>query len=133
MNKNRPAEWVYYNCIVTKVVDGDTIDVSICWDVGFNAECSIKARLRLARINAPELRRGTDESKERGKIARDFLEQKILNTYVTIKTSKGDAFGRWIAEVTVPADPMGFEEGEDAVTNISDLMVSQGHADYQNY
>ena len=41
-----------YNAKVTRVVDGDTVDAEI--DLGF--DITIKKRIRLAEINAPESR-----------------------------------------------------------------------------
>ena len=69
-NKQNPYE---YDCTVTNVVDGDTVDVLIRMDIGFKVIAETAQRLRLARIDAPELRRGSDEEKKRGQDAKTYL------------------------------------------------------------
>ena len=80
-----------YKAFVKKVVDGDTIDVTI--DLGFNIQYT--ERVRLARINAPEL------STDAGKLVKTFMVDSLEGKDVTIKTEKNkfDKYGRWIAEV----------------------------------
>jgi len=56
----------YYGANLVKVIDGDTIDVSI--DLGF--KISQEVRLRLARIDAPE-KRGSD--REQGLMVTESL------------------------------------------------------------
>ena len=51
-----------YNCEITRVVDGDTCDITL--DLGFNI--MHKARVRLHGINAPESRTRDKEEKYRG-------------------------------------------------------------------
>ena len=51
------------NAIVTKILDGDTIDVSV--DLGYHL--TTQARLRFNRINAPEM------STAAGKEAKAFI------------------------------------------------------------
>jgi len=53
-----------YNAIVDKVVDGDTIDVTI--DLGFKTWK--KVRVRMEGMNAPESRTRNLEEKERGEV-----------------------------------------------------------------
>lgn len=102
-----------YKCQVVKVVDGDTIDCAV--DLGF--KITTMQRLRLARINTPELRSPLTAAKEKAIAARDFLAGKVLDKHVLIKTAKTDMYGRYIAEVITV-------DGE----NINDLLVSEGHA-----
>jgi len=79
-----------YRAKVVKVVDADTLDVVI--DLGF--KISHELRLRVARIDAPEI--GTPA----GKAARDYVAGLLPpGAQVTVKTGKGDRYGRWIAEV----------------------------------
>lgn len=106
------SPWVY-NAKVIKVVDGDTIDCII--DHGM----SIKSvqRIRLNRINAPE--RFTEE----GEAAMAFLSAMLSNEEVRLHTmrDKREKYGRYIAEVIIDS------------TNVSDLLVNEGHAVYQSY
>ena len=82
-----------YNATVQKIVDGDTIDVMI--DLGFDV--FRVERVRLARINCPELK--TAE----GVLARAHVYDIVNGKSVVIKTSKNkfDRYGRWLAEVYV--------------------------------
>ena len=66
-------ELYFYNAEVTKIVDGDTIDVII--DLGFNIW--IKERLRLYGLNTPETRTKDLEEKEKGLKAKKYVENQI--------------------------------------------------------
>lgn len=94
-----------YKAIVTRVIDGDTIEAEV--DLGFHVKMNL--RFRLARINAPELKKGGD-------ITRAYLITKLLDKEIIIKSFKTDKYGRWLAEV--------FIEGE----NINDSLVKEGLA-----
>ncbi len=106
----------YYKAHVVNVYDGDTIHVDI--DLGLSTWIK-KEKLRLARINAPEIR---GAERPAGLAARDFLRQLILNKEVivqTIKDRKGK-YGRYLAEIWLKTDE-GWE-------NINDRMIQEGHA-----
>lgn len=98
-----------YKALITKVVDGDTVDAIV--ELGFYL--SAKLRLRLDKIDAPEMR-GIES--ELGKISKQYLIDRILNKEVIIQTQKSDVFGRWLATI--------FLEGED----INDTMLKTGYA-----
>ena len=90
-----------YGCTVTRVVDGDTIDVVL--DLGFSI--LHKCRVRLYGIDTPESRTRNKDEKARGKLAAKFLEDSIKNGKVIIlqsklKDSKGK-FGRVLGNVIV--------------------------------
>ncbi len=57
-----------YGCTVTRVVDGDTIDVIL--DLGFSV--LHKCRVRLYGIDTPESRTRNKDEKVRGKLAAKF-------------------------------------------------------------
>ncbi len=59
-----------YNCTVTRVVDGDTIDVIL--DLGFSI--LHKCRVRLYGIDTPESRTRDKDEKARGKLAAKYVE-----------------------------------------------------------
>jgi len=86
-----------YRALVVGVYDGDTITVDI--DLGMST-WKKNVKLRLARIDTPELR---GEEKEEGKRVRDYVRVTILNKEVVIKTSKDKTgkYGRYIAEVLI--------------------------------
>lgn len=112
----------HYRAIVTYVYDGDTITVDI--DLGLNTWIRGE-KLRLHRINAPELR-GIE--REQGLLSRDFLRSQIDGKEVFIQTikDKRGKYGRYIAEIWVP-------EENDVWTNMNDLLVEKGFAHYQDY
>lgn len=100
-----------YSCEVRRVVDGDTVDVTM--DLGFNI--LHKCRVRLYGIDTPESRTRDLDEKARGKMAGAFLknaidtgEQVIIQT--KLKDSRGK-FGRVLGDIVV-----------DGV-NINQLMV----------
>jgi micrococcal nuclease len=86
-----------YKALVVGVYDGDTITVDI--DLGMDT-WKKNVKLRLARIDTPELR---GEEKESGKRVRDYVRVTILNKEVVVKTSKDKTgkYGRYIAEVLI--------------------------------
>ena len=84
-----------YSGYVIHIVDGDTIDVSL--DLGFHVKLDV--RLRLANINTAELKSDVREVKESALLAKNKLEEKILNRTVTIDSKGKDRYGRWIAIV----------------------------------
>ena len=121
------TEYVYEDCTVTKIVDGDTIDADIRkkYDMGFKVviEGQTKQRLRLMGINTPELRPrkakegkefdgikyyDTQEQKEaitlEAKKARAHVIELCLNKKVKVVTYKSDSFGRYLADVYIITD-----------------------------
>ena len=70
-----------YKAKVIKVYDADTITVDM--DLGFDIH--IKKSIRLANIDAPEIR---GKERPEGLKARDFLRNLILDKEVIIKTEE---------------------------------------------
>ena len=101
---------------VTKVVDGDTIDVII--DLGF--DIMYKSRVRLFGIDTPESRTRDLVEKKYGLMSKDFLKDKLKNAEkIVIKTHKGEEtgkFGRILGEIFC-----------DNV-NVNQQMCDVGHA-----
>jgi micrococcal nuclease len=117
----RPAPPFHYRATVTSVYDGDTCTVDI--DLGLSITLH-KQKIRLARINAPELR---GRSHRRGRAARDFLRGEILEREIllqTIKDKKGK-YGRYLGELWV-------KQGR-RMANVNDLLVTEGHAKFVEY
>ncbi len=111
----------YYKAKITAAYDGDTCTANI--DLGLNTHRIEK--IRLARINTPEIR---GNEREQGLISRDFFRNLILNKEVflqTIKDKKGK-YGRYIGEIWLIND-------DGSLSNINDLMVASGHAEYKEY
>ncbi|GAB4342494.1 MAG: hypothetical protein Kow0037_29880 [Calditrichia bacterium] len=108
----------YYSAIIVSVYDGDTVRADI--DLGLSTWVK-NQKIRLARINAPEIR---GAERETGLAARDFLRQQILGKAVilqTIRDRKGK-YGRYLGEIWLP--------WEDRWININDLLVARGFARY---
>ena len=84
---------------VTKVVDGDTIDVIL--DMGF--DIMYKQRVRLFGIDTPESRTRDLEEKKYGLLSKKFLQEHLKSaSRIAIKTYKGDEtgkFGRILGDV----------------------------------
>ena len=105
-----------YKFKVTKVVDGDTV-YGIA-DLGFNI--SVDLKLRLARIDAPEIR---GKERPQGLLAKSEVEDllKSLPNDITITTTGKGKYGRWIAEIYING------------VNLSDHLVENGLAEYVDY
>ena len=107
----------HYKAKVDRVVDGDTIDVTL--DLGF--DISYRGRVRFQGINAPESRTRDAVEKERGLAAKRYVEDWVsaLEQKVIIQTSLDDRgkFGRILGRILN-------EDGEC----LNDEMVSLGHA-----
>ena len=101
-----------YRAFVRKVYDGDTVTVDI--DLGFDIIVH-KQKIRLLRINAPEVR---GEQRALGLKSRDALREKINGKWVTLKTQqdKKGKYGRWLGEIWLEEEC------------INDWMLSEGHA-----
>ena len=110
-----------YKAKVVSVYDGDTCTVDI--DLGMRTWVH-EERLRLFRINAPEL---TGAQKPAGLAARDFLRGLINGKEIHLQTikDKQEKYGRYLAEV--------FVQQGDVWLNVNDEMVKNGHAVYQDY
>ena len=108
----------YYVKKVSKVVDGDTIDVDI--DLGF--DISFSSRVRLAGIDTPESRTADKMEKALGLEAKAYLKSAIDSAKsVVIKTEKMDSsekYGRILGWV--------FLDG--AEKSINQKMIDDGYA-----
>ena len=82
-----PTDFSYRVKKVTKVVDGDTIDVTL--DMGF--DILYQQRVRLFGIDTPESRTRDKVEKVYGLKSKKFLQEQIKKAKkVSIKTYKGD-------------------------------------------
>ena len=107
----------HYKATVDRVIDGDTIDVTL--DLGF--DISYRGRIRFQGINAPESRTRDAVEKQAGLAAKRYVEDWINGheQRVIIQTSLDDRgkFGRILGRILN-------DEGEC----LNDEMVSLGHA-----
>jgi micrococcal nuclease len=97
-----------YKAHVTRVVDGDTIDVDI--DLGFGMVYK-KQRVRMMAIDTPESRTRDLEEKFYGKESKYFLQDLIqsVEDEVTLISHEKGKFGRILGEI--------FIEGEEKSVN----------------
>ena len=112
----------HYRAHVTAVYDGDTCTADI--DLGLGVWLRGE-KLRLNRINAPELR-GADDAK--GKAARDYLKSLVDGKDVLLQTIKDrrEKYGRYLAEIWL-------EQKDAPPLNVNDALVTAGHARHQTY
>lgn len=122
MTANKPVDYIY-DATVLRIIDGDTIDVAIRWDIGFKIVAETKQRLRLAGINAPEVR---GPERPAGLAATQWLAIHLpVGSTVKLQTLKDpDAFGRYIAT-------LWHDDYPDKTLN--DAMVEAGHAEWKRY
>jgi micrococcal nuclease len=108
----------YYVKKITKVVDGDTIDVEI--DLGF--DISFSSRVRLAGIDTPESRTRDKAEKALGLESKEYLAKHLKDAKsVVIKTEKinsTEKFGRVLGWVYINGDTV----------SLNDMMINDGYA-----
>ena len=96
-----PTDFSYRINKVTKVVDGDTIDVIM--DMGF--DIMYKSRVRLFGIDTPESRTRNKDEKVRGLLAKKYLQEALkAGSKLSIKTYKDNEtgkFGRILGDVFI--------------------------------
>jgi len=120
---NRVSCWNYKISKVDRVVDGDTIDITI--DLGF--DLSIKQRVRIAGVDTPEKRTRDLAEKKLGKDATYWLEDKLDDAVndgfdLSIRTELGKGatgkYGRLLGWLYVGS------EGR----SLNEQMVEEGYA-----
>jgi micrococcal nuclease len=108
----------YYVKEVTKVVDGDTIDVII--DLGFDIMFS--SRVRLAGIDTPESRTTDKAEKALGLESKEYLKKNLKDAKpIVIKTEKmnsSEKYGRILGWLYINGD----------TESINDKMINDGYA-----
>ena len=105
-----------YRCKVTRVVDGDTVDVDI--DLGFGVWLH-KERVRIYGIDTPESRTRDLEEKKYGLAAKEFVKQFVKGNNIILRTEKYDAkgkFGRILGDIIVDKK------------SLSETMIKEHHA-----
>ncbi len=101
---------------ILKVVDGDTVDVTI--DLGF--DLTKKERVRLAGIDTPESRTKDLAEKHMGLEAKAYLVE-LLNAAddLIVKTEKDGKFGRMLG---------WFYNNKFSVFSINEQLIDEGYA-----
>jgi micrococcal nuclease len=108
----------YFVKEVTKVIDGDTIDVII--DLGFDIMFS--SRVRLAGIDTPESRTTDKVEKALGLESKEYLKKNLKDAKsIVIKTEKmnsSEKYGRILGWLYI----------NDDTESINDKMINDGYA-----
>jgi len=108
----------YYVHSLDKVVDGDTIDVTI--DLGFDIKYS--SRVRLAGIDTPESRTRDLEEKAMGLEAKEYLKERLKkSSKIVIKTEKLDSTGKY-------GRILGWLFLDDETSSVNNQMIMKGYA-----
>ena len=108
----KPEPYVY-KATIERVVDGDTIDVTL--DLGFDVRLH-KQRCRLAGIDTPESRTRNLAEKALGKKASARLSELCVGSFLIQSLGKGK-YGRILA---IPFT----EDGKD----VCQILIKEGHA-----
>ena len=107
---------------IVKVLDGDTIDVTI--DLGF--DLYKKERVRIAGVDTPEKRTRDLEEKALGIDATNWLKEKLTETIkgdeeLTIRTELKGGVGKY-------GRLLGWLYIGDATISLNELMIEEGYA-----
>ena len=92
---------------IERIIDGDTIEVSI--SLGFNLTTT--QRIRLKGIDAAETRTKDLEEKARGMAAKEWLEKELSKEGEwIIETTKEDKYGRMLGTLYLVGEPVTVNE-----------------------
>ena len=83
--------------IVIKVYDGDTI--TLASRLPYSKSPMYRFRVRLTKIDAPEIKTKDKNEKKMAEISRDKLAEKILNKKVKLMNVNTEKYGRVLADV----------------------------------
>jgi len=104
-----------YKVDVTRVVDGDTVDVDI--DLGFGMTYK-KQRVRMMGIDTPESRTRDLEEKFYGKQSKYFLEGLLKDKDIELVSHDKGKFGRILGELFLEGEPL----------SVNQMMIQNYHA-----
>lgn len=107
-----------YKATVRRIVDGDTMDVTI--DLGFNVKYD--TRIRLYGIDTPESRTRDLEEKKRGLAVKKYVKDLLEGKELLINSTEVGKFGRPLAIVYY-----GSVSGEKG-TNLNKELIEKGMA-----
>lgn len=90
-----PEPFIYRLKAMARVVDGDTVDLDL--DLGFSL--TLRQRVRLYGIDAPELRSKDPQEKSKGQESQAFVSQWFERAgAVLVRTTKEEKYGRMLAD-----------------------------------
>ena len=109
-----------YNATIRRVVDGDTVDVTL--DLGF--DILYNSRIRLHGIDTPESRTRDLEEKKYGLAAKAFVEAYLpvgsIRKLTTVKDKTGK-YGRILGKFKA------YDSYTDAWVNLNQLIIIKHH------
>ena len=111
-----------YKAKLVKVVDGDTIDVTI--DLGFDV--SVKKRIRLVGINTPECRTRDLKEKALGLAAKDRVKAILAeNPKFDLESTEVGKYGRVLGKIHIT-----ILDGTESLTQIclNEQLIKEKHA-----
>ena len=111
-----------YKVKLIKVVDGDTIDVTI--DLGF--DITTKKRVRFSGINAPESRTRDLKEKAKGLAAKARVKQILKeNEKFELHSEELGKYGRVLGKIYIKK-----LDGKDCFTQkcLNDVLINEKHA-----
>ena len=101
-------------CLITRVLDGDTVEMVIRHDNSFE-----KHRLRIAGIDAPEIHTKNEEMKMAGTHSKIMLEN-ILERHDNecfVELFHDDKYGRKLGDLYIGCDMSGIKVSEYMIQN----------------
>lgn len=107
-------EGKFLECKVIDVYDGDTVTIIF----PFENNC-YKKKCRLFGIDTPEKRTKNLEEKKAAIIAKEFLEEIVLNKIVWIKFEDWDKYGRLMGHIY---------KNKNSKNSINNMLVENGFA-----
>ena len=116
-----------YNIVdVNRIVDGDTVDVTI--DLGFSI--LYKTRVRLYGINTPEVRTKDLEEKKRGLAASqrlsDIIDEAEFSGYeLILESTEKDKYGRYLGIIYIRKQE---QQGVFFDIDVNQQLIKEGHA-----
>lgn len=112
-----------YKAAVERVIDGDTIDVTV--DLGFFLTSRMRVRLR--GVDTPEIR---GPERPEGLKVKAFVQEKLpVGKQVVINTYKLGKYGRYIADLFFHESNDDWREILDSGINLNQLLLEKGMAE----
>ena len=129
MKKNNNSQLYEKNKYVAQIkrwLDGDTVELTV--DLGMSV--SYDSKFRLARVDAPEVKRYagvTLEEKERGLILKSMMSEKLPEgSEVIISVTKKGKYGRYLVEIWD-------HDEEGSLYNLNDWLLNEGLVEGVSY
>lgn len=112
-----------YQCVILRVVDGDTVDVDI--DLGFGVWLK-NQRVRIGGIDAPETRTRDLTEKAAGQASTQFVQTLLSpgerGVLISQEYNPTGKYGRIIGDFQV------YDASTDSWTTLAAMLLREGHA-----